>query len=142
VKFNFKKIASVIASTVMLSSTVALAAAANYPSPFVQSGVADVAVVYGTGAGVSQTDMVAAADITANLNTKLAATISGPTSVSGGDSVKLEKSNDKFNIAENAADFYSTLDDGELSVVLAEGTYSNDANEELTLSKVSRLVQI
>jgi hypothetical protein len=48
----------------MLSSTVALAAAANYPAPFVSNGVADVAVVY--GANAAQTDLVAAPEITAN----------------------------------------------------------------------------
>jgi hypothetical protein len=128
VKFNFKKIASVIASTVMLSSTVALAAAANYPAPFVQNGVADVAVVYGSAA--AQTDLVAATDITTNLNSKLVATTTGPTTVAGGDFVKLEKSTDKFNLGEDMNDFYSTLDEDQLSVVLAAGVYTNDANDD------------
>jgi hypothetical protein len=130
VKYTFKKIASVIASTVMLSSTVALAAAANYPAPFVSNGVADVAVVYGVNA--AQTDLVAATDITTNLNSKLLAQSAAgtPTEVSGGDYVQLEKSTNMFNLGEDMNDFYSTLDADQLSKVLASGVYMNDANEE------------
>ncbi len=129
-KFNFKKIASVLASTVMLGSTVALAAAANYPAPFVQSGAADVAVVY--GANAAQTDMVAATDITSNLNSKLLAQsgTSTSSSVEGGDFIKLERATDKFNLGDEMNDFYSSLDDEELSVVLASGVYQNDDNDE------------
>src|SRR3990172_7022466 len=127
-KFNFRKIASVIASTVMLSSTVALAAAANYPSPFVRNGVADVAVVYGSNA--AQTDLVAATDITTSLNSKLAATTTGPTTISGGDFFKLEKSTNKFNLGESFTNIEATLNDDELSNVLAEGVYEdNDGTE-------------
>jgi hypothetical protein len=127
VKFNFRKIASVLASTVMLSSTVALAAAANFPSPFVKSGVADVAVVYGSTA--AQTDLVAATDITTELNSALV-TAGAATSVSGGDFVKLERSTDKFNLGNEMDDFYTNLDDEELSSVLKSGVYTSDDNEE------------
>jgi len=132
-KFNFRKIASVLASTIMLSSTVALAAAANYPAPFVQAGAADVAVVY--GASAAQTDMVAATDIVTSLQSALAAQTASKTTtesstVSGGDFVKLERKNDKFNLGNNMSDFYSSLDDGELSKVLASGTYMNNNNDE------------
>jgi len=125
-KFNFKKIASVIASTVMLSSTVALAAAANYPAPFVSSGVADVAVVY--GASALGTDMIAATDITTNLNSKLV--VAGAATTMTGDSFKLAKSTNNFNLDEDLNDIYPTLDDGELSTVLASGVFWSDANED------------
>lgn len=133
-KFTFKKIASVLASTVMLSSTVALAAAANYPSPFVKSGAADVAVVYGSNA--AQTDLVAALDVTSDLQAELAtqtATTSSATSassVSGGDFVQLAKSTDAFNLGDDMNDFYTSLDSDELSTVLADGVYTNDENDE------------
>ena len=127
-KFNFKKIASVIASTVMLSSTIALAAAANYPAPFVSNGVADVAVVYGA-AQVGGTDLIAATDITVSLNNALV--VAGTaTTMTGGDSFKLEKTTNKFNLNEDLNDIYSTLDDEELSTVLASGVYWSDANED------------
>jgi hypothetical protein len=112
----------------MLSSTVALAAAANYPAPFVQNGVADVAVVYGSNA--AQTDLVAATDITTNLNSKLVAATTGPTTLTGGDFVMLSKSTNKFNLGEDMNDFYSTLDEDQLSMVLGQGVYLNDANDE------------
>ncbi len=66
-KFNFRKIASALASTAMLGSTVALAAAANYPAPFVQNGAADVAIVYG-----SDLDLTAVTDITTSLSSAMA----------------------------------------------------------------------
>lgn len=70
-KFNFKKIASVLAGAVMATSTVAFAAAANYPAPFVKNGNADVAIVYGSMPG-ADVDLVAAIDISTNLQYALA----------------------------------------------------------------------
>jgi len=139
-KLNFKKIASVLTSTVMLSSTVALAAAANYPAPFVQGGNANVAVVYGANAAI--TDVAAVVDITANLQAKLAeqtatggSSSNSGTTVSGGDFVKLERPTDKFNLGETMDDFYSSLGDDELSQVLADGIYENEANNEFDFTQ-------
>jgi hypothetical protein len=143
-KLNFKKIASVLTSTVMLSSTIGLAAAANYPAPFVKGGVADVAVVWGSAAAAS--DLVAVTDITADLQAELAVqtassdSTSSTATVEGGDYVVLEKSNNKFNLGDDPTDFYSKLTSDELSVVLADGTYWSNMNEdydytqEITLS--------
>lgn len=128
VKFNFKKVASVIASTVMIGSTVALAAAANFPAPFVSNGTGNVAVVMGSSAA-AQADMTAALEITGKL-TPLITSASTTSTVAGGDFVQLERSSDKFNLGEDTNDFYPTLDSEELSVVLADGTYLNDANNE------------
>jgi hypothetical protein len=66
-KFNFRKITSALASTAMVTSTVALAAAANFPAPFVANGSADAAIVYG-----NNLDLVAVTDISSSLNTALA----------------------------------------------------------------------
>ena len=138
-KINFRKIASVLTSTVMLSSTIGFAAAANYPAPFVKSGNADVAVVWGSSAQAS--DLVAVTDITADLQAELASQTAttgssqGSTSVSGGDYVKLERSSDKFNLGDTADEFYSSLDSEELSAVLADGVYQNDANDEFDFTQ-------
>jgi hypothetical protein len=111
-KFNFKKVASVLATTAMLGSTIAFATAAlSLPA-------SDYAVVYG-----ADTDNVAALDMAAALT-------SSATTVISGDNVKLEKSTNKFNLGDNMSTFYSTLDDEELSTVLAQGVYENDANNE------------
>ena len=123
-KFNFKKIASVLATTVMLGSTVAFAAAA-WPAPLVTSGVADAALV--VGASAASTDMAAATSVANALNAKVTAT--GDTTVEG-DSVKLEKSSDKFSLSQELNDFMTTLDSEDLGIVLAEGTYLNQDNND------------
>ena len=69
--FNFKKIASVVSSGLMMSATLALAAAANYPAPFVQNGNADVAIVVGESAAFS--DNSAATALSTDLATVFAA---------------------------------------------------------------------
>ncbi|MBU3913434.1 MAG: hypothetical protein KKE50_05065, partial [Nanoarchaeota archaeon] len=76
-KFNFRKIASVFASVVMLGSTVGIAAAANYPAPFVSGGAADVAIIYGNNAAFS--DGLAAGEIQSSLQFEL-----GTQTASGG----------------------------------------------------------
>src|SRR3989344_7758203 len=53
--FNFKKIASIASSTLLMIGTGAMAMAANYPAPFVQNGQADVAIVVGSSAAFSDT---------------------------------------------------------------------------------------
>ena len=128
---NFKKVASVITSAVMLGSTAGIAAAAAYPAPFVEGGAADGAVV--VGANAASSDWAAALDLSQSLNagiTAAGAAVVGGTTVTGGDFVKLERTQDKFNLGNDMADFYASLDESELSVVLAEGIYQNDANDE------------
>ena len=128
----FSKIASVLTSAAMIGSTVGLAAAANFPAPFVQNGVADVAVVYGTN-NAANTDLAAVADIQAQLAQELAsqATTTDTVSVSGGDAVKLSKSTDEFNLgnAMNRGTWLS-IDDDDLAELLMDGTYRNDENTE------------
>jgi hypothetical protein len=134
-KLNFKKIASVLTSTVMLSSTIGLAAAANYPAPFVKGGAADVAVVWGSAAAA--TDLVAVTDITADLQAELAAqsgSSSGSTSsssVSGGDYVKIAKTGNNFNLGNTMNGvFGARVDKDNLPTLLADGTYLNGQNTE------------
>lgn len=55
-RINFKKVSAIATSALMVGMTMGVAAAANYPNPFVVSGSANVAVVYGTSAGVSSLD--------------------------------------------------------------------------------------
>ncbi len=125
---KFKKISAIFASTLMAGLTIAGAAAASFPAPFVQNGVADVAIVYGTGAGVSPTDLTQAG----NIQTTLAASMpkTGGSSTSGGDSYKFEKTSTKLYLGDNVTKIQSTLDDGELSTLLAEGIYTDSNNDE------------
>jgi len=121
--FKFKKVLSVLASTVMLTSTMA---AAMYPAPFVVSGTADGAIV--VGANSASSDWAAAIDLQQDLNNQVT-TEEGSVSVTG-DSVRLERSTDKFNLANNMSSFYTKLDETELSTVLAKGVYTNDAHDD------------
>jgi len=129
--FNFKKVASVLTSAAMIGSTVALAAAAAFPAPYVQGGSSDVAIVYG-----NSLDLVAASDIQSVLATELAkqtasSTSGSTTTVSDGDSIKLEKPSDKLNLRDIASTvFGTTIDDDDLPDLLADGVYTNDENTE------------
>lgn len=140
-KYNFKKILSAITTAAMISSTVGLAAAANYPAPFVANGAADVAIVYGGSPLTAATDLAAVTDITADLQTKLAAqtTVNGTAStagtVTGGDYVKLSRDSTKLSLlaAQDTLTeaFGSTsVTKDNLKTLLADGTYSNDVNNE------------
>src|SRR3989338_6220189 len=111
-KFNFRKIASILSSVVMVSSTVAFATAANFSAPFVSGGAADVALVYGSKA--ANTDLVAVTDISSKLQSDLAAQTAtggaaGGVSATGGDFVKIETSSEKLNLGENLTQVRTTI---------------------------------
>jgi hypothetical protein len=133
-KINFRKIASVLTSTVMLGSTVALAAAANYPAPFVKGGSADVAVVWGSAA--ASTDLVAVTDITSDLQAQLAmqtATSSGSTSVSvtGGDYIVLDMPSAKLHVGDGLSSVFGrSVTKTDMPDLLADGTYQDSDNND------------
>ncbi|MFH1801296.1 MAG: hypothetical protein ABH804_00465 [archaeon] len=135
-RLNFKKITAIATSALMIGMTAGIAAAANYPKPFVDGGVANVAIVYGTGEGVSVLDGIHAGNIQTNLQSFMgSATTTTSGSVAGGDSVKFEKSSTKFQLGKGVTDVISTsiTDDspGEgLTVLLADGKYVDDDNDE------------
>ena len=126
--FDFKKIASAAASTLMIGSTIAVAAAANFPAPFVSGSTSDVAIVYG-----HNFDLGAVTDITTSLSSSLSSGTgtSAGTTPTGGDFVQLDKSSDRLNLG-NALNgpFGSTVDDDDLPKLFADGTYKADDNDE------------
>jgi len=136
-KFNFKKIMSIVASTVMLSSTIALAAAASYPAPFVNGGNADVAIVYGSNAGV--TDLVAVSDIQTQLATTLAqqttASSSTGASATGGDNVNLASSSQNLFYGSAINSAKSTLTNTDMPNVLADGTVTDNSGTSYTYTQ-------
>ena len=143
--FNFKKVASVLSSAVMVSSTVALAAAANYPAPFVDGGAADVAVVYGSTA--QATDLVAVTDITSNLQAKLAAQTATGTSttssVVSGDAYELFTGSSKIYLNDSLNKVRNSATDSNLPVVLADGSFEGDVTatyeQKITFNKHPRV---
>jgi hypothetical protein len=135
-KFNFRKISAIAASALMAGMTMGVAAAANYPAPFVSGGVANVAVVYGTGAGVSQLDLVQAGNIQDSLGTFVKG---GTVTVEGGEAFQLEKTSNKFNFNNSLDGVYATLGSQNLVNFLADGTYKSgnvdeDYTQKITLS--------
>ncbi|MEK6825842.1 MAG: hypothetical protein AABY00_03585 [Nanoarchaeota archaeon] len=127
---NFKKIVSVLTSAAMLGSTIALAAAASYPQPFVKNGMADVAVVYGSSA--AGTDFLAALDIHKQLtNQLLKEAIVTPGSsgsavtTSGGDSVNLASSSQRLFMNSSINVAKTTLASQDLPNLLADGIASD-----------------
>ena len=128
-KFNFKKVASVLASAAMVGSTMGFAAAATYPAPFVSGGASDVAIVVGSGTGAD--DMLAATDIGANLGAKVTTgSVTGATPA-GGDSALIAKSSNNVNMVDTLSSvFGATVDDDDLVTLLADGVYNDKANTE------------
>jgi hypothetical protein len=136
-KFSFKRIASVLTGAVMLSSTVALAAAANYPAPFVKSdGTADVAVVYGSLAKELGTlDVQKAMQISNALGAQqVEDAVDSSTTVEiseDGESFALEKDNSKLNLGELVNSVFTrSVKDSDLPTLLADGTYLDTASDE------------
>lgn len=120
---KFKKISAVLGGVLLAGMTFGTAAAASFPAPFVDNGVADVAIVHGTGAGVSSLDQVSANNIQSALAEEMPS--SGTTISVDGDSFKLEKSSVKFHYGDALNASYPTLDEDELDL-LAEGEYNED----------------
>jgi len=132
--FKLRKIAAVLAGMTMIGSTVALAAAANYPAPFVSGGNADVAIVYGSTA--ANTDLVAVADINTQLQAKLAeqtATTSSSTSVTTtGEVAPLFTGSTSIYVNDSLNTVQSALTKRELPTVLADGSFSGNVDATYT----------
>ncbi len=130
--FNFRKIASALASTLMLGSTVGIAMAANYPAPFVQGGSADVALVYGSSAASS--DLVAAIDITNNLQASLTSqgTGTGTGTTVTGEAYPLFTSSTKIYLNDSLNKARTTVSETNLPNALDEGTFQGDVTATIT----------
>ncbi|MAG07696.1 hypothetical protein CMI46_02675 [Candidatus Pacearchaeota archaeon] len=144
-KFNYKKIGSVMASAAMVGATMGIAAAASYPGAFTAGGADDVAIVSGSGAAAS--DFLAATQIGDNLNAALAtSTITGSTPT-GGDSVALEKSSTKFHVGKGVKDIVTTAitdssPGGGLPTLLADGLFTDDDNDEFDYTQKIELANL
>lgn len=133
-RFNFKKISAIATTVLMAGMTMGLAAAASYPAPFVSGGVANVAIVYGTGTGVSSLDLVQAGNIQNSLGTYVTG---GTVSVQGGDSIALAKSSNKFNFNDALNSVYATLGSQNLQTFLADGTYKSGSVDQTYTQKIT-----
>ena len=128
-KLNYRKIASVIASAVMITSTVGFAAAANYPSPFSSGG----AVVYGINA--ANTDMAAAIDVYANLKGSSTGTTGTSVTATGGDSVNLGTSSRKIYYGDSINIGRSSLQSSEMPTVLGGAKFTDLSGNQYTYTQ-------
>lgn len=145
---NFRKITAALSGALMIGSSIALAAASTYPAPFVSGGNANVAIVYGSGSGVSVLDAVQAGNIQSNLQSYLGgSSTSSATTVTGGDSIKIEKSSTKFNLGKGSTDVIATsiTDNGPgtgLPTLLADGKYVDNDNDEFDFTQKIELANL
>jgi len=128
---NFKKIAAIGASALMLGMTVGVAAAANYPAPFVVGSSANVAVVYGTGSGVSSLDVVQAGNIQSDLSAKLG-TSGSSSATTSGEVEPIDTSSDRIWLNTSLNSVKTTITKSDLPTVLADYTFSGDVTSKIT----------
>src|SRR3990170_6695426 len=107
-KINFRKITALATSALMVGMTMGVAAAANYPAPFVSGGAADVAIVYGTGSGVSILDAVEAGSIQSNLQSFMGGSTSTTAGISG-EAVALFSGGTKLYINDTISTVKTTV---------------------------------
>jgi len=127
---KFKKIMSVLASAVMLSSTIGFAAAASYPEPFVAGGTADSAVIVGGSAAVS--DWAAAIDLQKNLQGLVTSSSTTIDDATTGETAELFTSSTKIYINDTLNAVKSVLTDTDLPIILKDGSFSGNVDASYT----------
>jgi hypothetical protein len=126
-KLNFKKISAVFGSVIMAGASLGFAAAAAYPAPFVQNGVANVAIVTGGGAGVSALDATNAGSIEANLGTY----VTGGTTTVNGEHVELDRPSTLMHIGNTTTQVFGRqVTKTDLPTLLADGTYRDNGSTD------------
>lgn len=116
--FKLKKIASALASVVMIGSTIGLAAATTYPQPFVTNGMADVAIVYG-----DQLDNAAAVRVQSSLSGFVTST--GGTVITG-ESAGVTSSGDALYLNDELNEYGKVMYNDDLPTILADGEFTDD----------------
>ncbi|MCX6746913.1 MAG: hypothetical protein NTU63_02140 [Candidatus Pacearchaeota archaeon] len=125
-RLNFKKVSAIAVSALMVGMTMGVAAATTYPAPFVAGGAADVAIVYGTGAGVSSLDLVQAGNVQSNLQSFMSGTGGGTTVV--GTAWQAQTGSDSLELGESIKDVNKYIDSGDLAL-LTDGVISNEKGD-------------
>ncbi len=132
-RFNFRKIASVIASAVMLSSTAGIALAAQtYPMPFVSGGAADAAVVIGSSAAPIAADFDAYSALQSDLQGKVTTTTGTTANTVSGEAIALFSSGTKLYANDSLNAVKTILTKSELPTVLKDGSFSGDVDASIT----------
>jgi hypothetical protein len=132
-RFNFKKIASVLASAVMLGSTAGMALAANYPDPLVVGGAADVGIVVTSG---SHAGAVSDWDVAVSLQSALQGLVTSATTTTGsgvsGEAYPLYTSSSKVYFNDSINSVKDIITDSALPTILADGDFSGNVDSDFT----------
>jgi hypothetical protein len=128
--FNFKKVASILASAVMLSSTIGFAAAASYPTPFVEGGNADSAIIWGENAAMS--DLTAAIDLQSDLSSLVKFGGTETEAAVSGEAAALFSGGTKLYINDSLNTVKSVLTKTHLPTILADGSFSGNVDTSMT----------
>jgi len=130
-RFNFKKISAITTSILLAGMTLGVAAAASYPAPFVENGASDVAIVYGTGSGVSYLDTLHSTKINDNLRDNVGVVSSGTTSSVSGEAAELWSGSDRIYLGDELGDGGVTqLTKDDLPTILADGIFDNGQDND------------
>lgn len=124
-RFNYRKIASVFASAVMLTSTMGFAAAATYPAPFSSTGGV---VVY--GADAAKNDLVSAISVQSSITATTTGVAATATCV--GECAPLYTGSSKININDTMNVVKTVLTETELPTVLKRSTFNGNIDSIIT----------
>ncbi|VVB83344.1 Uncharacterised protein [uncultured archaeon] len=135
-RLNFKKVSAIAASALMVGMTMGVAAAASttFPGPFVSGSTSNVAIVYGTGAGVSSLDLVQAGNIQSNLQSRMISTTGSSTASVSGEAVGLFGGSQKLYLNNSLNTVRTSATKADLPTLLADGTFSGNVNAKITQS--------
>jgi len=123
----FRKAMTVLGSAALIGMTVGAAAAASYPSPF----TSNTAIVYGSGAASTLSEMNAVSDIAANLDAASAGSV-GLVSGTEGDIVPLDTDSTRIYLNTSLNTAQSDYGKANLPVVLGDYTFSGNVDAKLT----------
>lgn len=139
-KLKFKKITPILASAILLGSSIGfsmvMADLAAYPSPYVAGGIADLSIVYGIDGKAK--DMEAAGLFSADLASELAdqtATSSSSSTTLSGENVNLASSNTKIYYLTELDTAKPTITKTEMPTLLADGKIVDDAGTEYSYTQ-------
>ncbi len=130
-RFNFRKISAIATSALMIGMTAGVAAAANYPAPFIEGGAANVAVVMSTGEGYSALDHIESTNIFSDLQSKATGT-TGTTGTVTGEAFALFTGSSKIYIGDAINAVKTIVTDTDLPLLLVDGDFEGDVSATYT----------
>jgi len=120
-----RKAMTILGSVVLIGSTIGVASAASYPSPFTSN------TVIVTGASAAPSDNLAAGLIASNLDASAPATLGTVTSTTG-DIVSLDSGSTKIFLDTSLDSAKTTLTRNDLPTVLGDYTFSGNVDSKIT----------